>query len=348
MKHIVLFFLILCSAQNLLAQDKVFEAKVSKIALRIDSITTSEKGLLKKELKKIDKQLQKNEINAIEAEAAKNEIASQFATRINEAVAVEEQKLQQLIQNRVNGELEIIDDDKRSLFFTEENFYKDSITGMRLEKRLTTQFILVLGMNTVLNDNDAFYGDGFKLNPIGYSEAGFTFKYRLKEQTNLWNLKAGLSLMATDFRPKTDNDIVVTSGNQTTIEDAGFDIKRSRFSSLYLGLPVHIELDFSKPKYNNKTQQTYLRSQRGFRMGLGGFIAARIYTFQFIRYNEDGKRNRLEQQDNFNMNNFTFGPSAYIGYRDVSLFVRYEANPVFKNNPVDINNLSFGLRLDLN
>lgn len=348
MKHILLFILVLCSAQNLLAQDKVFETKVSKIAFRIDSITTSEKALLKKELKKIDKQLQRNEINAEEAEATKNEIANQFATKINEAVAIEEQKLQKLIQNRVNGELETVDDDKRSLFFNEENFYKDSTTGMRLEKRLTTQFVFALGMNTVLNDNDAFYGDGFKLNPIGYSEAGFTFKYRLKEQTNLWNLKAGLSLMGTDFHTKNDDDILVTSGNQTIIEDAGFDIKRSRFNSLYIGLPVHLELDFSKPKYNNKTQQTYLRSQRGFRMGLGGFIAVRLYTSQFIRYDSDGKRNRLEQQDDFNMNNFSFGPSAYVGYRDLSVFVRYEANPIFKNNPVDINGLSFGLRLDLN
>ncbi len=48
------------------------------------------------------------------------------------------------------------------------------------------------------------------------------------------------------------------------------------------------------------------------------------------------------------MNDWMFGPSIHVGYRDVALFVRYEIPPVFKNNPVEMNNLAYGIRVDLN
>ncbi|MEM6381005.1 MAG: hypothetical protein AAF705_22725, partial [Bacteroidota bacterium] len=298
--------------------------------------------------------LKKGDISEQDAEAEKKRIAAYHAKRINEAVALEEEKLHELIKNRVSGKLEIDKDqeeeDGRTFLAVpaKVNYYKDSITGLRIEKRWTTQFVLSLAVNTVLNDDGGFYGNGFRVNPLGYGEVGFTYKYRIKEESALWNLKLGFSAMFNEIRPKDDNRILVTNGNQTTIEDAGFDIIRSRFANIYLGIPVHLELDFSKPQFNNRTRQTYLRSQRGFRLGVGGFFAVRLYTFQFIRFDQDGKRNRLQQEDDFNMNTISFGPSAYIGYRDVSLYMRYDANPMFRNNPQDVNNLSIGLRVDIN
>jgi len=350
MKNIILLFITFCCTQNLIAQNNRFEEKAAIIAHRIDSITASEKSTLKKELKKIDKKLKKNELSSDAADAEKKKLATYHAKRINDAVFIEEQKLQTLIKNRVSGKFEIEDEEKIPVFttFSAVNYVKDSISGIKIEKRLTTQFVIALGLNKVLNDNDGFYGDGFKVNPLGFAEIGFTFKYRLKEETNLWNLKFGLSLMTDEIRPESDNDILVTNNGETTLQDAGFDIKKSRFTNMYVSLPVYLELDFSKPQYHEKTEQTYLRSQRGFRLGLGGFFAVRVYTSQIIKYKNDGKRVTLTETDDFNMNSINFGPSVYIGYRDISLYAKYNANPVFKNNPVDVNNLSVGLRFDLN
>lgn len=352
MKNVIVLFMVFSSFLNLDAQVNSFEKKATLIAHRIDSITNTEKSILKKELKAIDKKLEKKDISREDADAEKKERASFRAKRINDAVFLEEQNLQTLIKNKVNGKLDAEQDEPKSGFmssaFEAENFYKDSITGLKVEKRLTTQFVLALGMNSVLNDGGGFYGDGFRVNPIGFGELGFTFKYRLKENTNLWNFKFGLSMMANELRPENNNDIVVTNQNQTTIEDAGFDIIRSRFTNTYLSIPLHLELDFSKPKYNSKTDQTYLRSQTGFRVGLGGFVAFRIHTNQIIRFDEDGKRNRLFQQDDFNVNTLNFGPSAYIGYDDFSIFATYSVHPIFKNNPVDVNSLSIALRMDIN
>lgn len=349
MKQTILLVAILCCTPYLMAQTNIFEEKAAIIASRIDSITTSEKSILKKEIKKIDKKVEKNEITADAAEVEKKKLAAYHAKRINAAVFIEEQKLQLLIKNKVNGKLERTEElDKPFIsVFKEENFYNDSISGLKVEKRFTTQFVFALGINTVLNGGD-YYGDGFKVNPIGYGELGFTFKYRLKENTNLWNLKFGLSMMTDEIRPKEDNDVLVTNGNQTTLEDIGFDLKKSRLNNLSFGIPVHLELDFSKPQYHSKTEQTYLRSQRGFRLGLGGFFSVRTQTSQFIKYKEGGKDIKQTETYHFNMNSFNFGPSVYFGYRDVSMYAKYDMNPVFKDNPEDINTLSIGLRLDIN
>ena len=349
MKQTILLVAILCCTPYLMAQTNIFEEKAAIIASRIDSITTSEKSILKKEIKKIDKKVEKNEITADAAEVEKKKLAAYHAKRINAAVFIEEQKLQLLIKNKVNGKLERTEElDKPFIsVFKEENFYNDSISGLKVEKRFTTQFVFALGINTVLNGGD-YYGDGFKVNPIGYGELGFTFKYRLKENTNLWNLKFGLSMMTDEIRPKEDNDVLVTNGNQTTLEDIGFDLKKSRLNNLSFGIPVHLELDFSKPQYHSKTEQTYLRSQRGFRLGLGGFFSVRTQTSQFIKYKEGGKDIKQTETYHFNMNSFNFGPSVYFGYRDVSIYAKYDMNPVFKDNPEDINTLSIGLRVDIN
>ncbi|WGD34675.1 hypothetical protein [Olleya sp. YS] len=354
MKLKILLAILFFYTQNILAQSNSFEEKAAQITSKIDSITSTEKSKLKEELKKIDEKLEKNEINFDDANKQKNTIAEYHAKQINDAVFVEEQKLQALIKNRVSGKLNLEEDvnKKSNRFFTpfeDENYYKDSATGLKVEKRFTTQFVIALGLNIVLNDDKGFYGNGFKNNPLGYGELGFSFKYRLQEKSNLWNLKFGLSAMAYELRPKSNDDIVVTNQGLTTLENAGYNIKRSRFNNVYLGIPIHLELDFSKPQYDKKTNQTYLLSQRGFRLGLGGFFAIRVGSSQFIRYNNnEGRRIRLYEDGNFNVNTINFGPSAYIGYKDYSLYFKYDLNPVFKNNPQDINTFSISFRADLN
>ncbi|QXP78933.1 MULTISPECIES: hypothetical protein [Winogradskyella] len=353
MKQTILCIAVLCCTSYLMAQTNTFEAKAAIIASRIDSITSSEKRTLKKEIKKLDKKVENKEITLESAVLEKKKLAAYHADRINSGVFSQEQKLQALIQDKVSGKLELNEDDNEwntplISVFEEENFYKDSISGLKVEKRLTTQFVLAFGINKILNDNSGYYGNGFKSNLLGNSELGFTFKYRFKEETNFWNLKFGLSMMVDDIRPKNDNDILVTNGDETTYQDIGYDLKRSRLDNLSIGLPVHLEIDFSKPQYHEKTGKTYLRSQRGFRAGLGGYFSVRLHTSQFIRYKQDGSNFRLTEKDDFNMHTFNFGPSIYMGYRDVSLYVKYNVNPIFKNNPEDINKLSIGLRLDIN
>ena len=50
----------------------------------------------------------------------------------------------------------------------------------------------------------------------------------------------------------------------------------------------------------------------------------------------------------FNSTDFIYGLSAYIGYESTSLYLKYDLNPLFKNNAVKQNNVSLALRFDFN
>ena len=57
---------------------------------------------------------------------------------------------------------------------------------------------------------------------------------------------------------------------------------------------------------------------------------------------------RERTKADFNVNDFTYGLSAYVGHKSTSLYVKYDLNPMFKNNNIDQNNVSLGLRFDFN
>jgi hypothetical protein len=59
------------------------------------------------------------------------------------------------------------------------------------------------------------------------------------------------------------------------------------------------------------------------------------------------KPNRKEKGD-FNVNDFIYGVSAYLGFSETSLYVKYDLNPMFADNAVKQNNVSLGVRFDFN
>ncbi|HCW64072.1 MAG TPA: hypothetical protein DG752_05345, partial [Leeuwenhoekiella sp.] len=59
----------------------------------------------------------------------------------------------------------------------------------------------------------------------------------------------------------------------------------------------------------------------------------------------DDRKDKFKQ--NYNTNNFIYGLSGYIAFGDTALYVKYDLNPIFKNNPVEQRNFSVGLRFDM-
>ncbi|NRA94193.1 MAG: hypothetical protein HRU26_16215, partial [Psychroserpens sp.] len=84
-----------------------------------------------------------------------------------------------------------------------------------------------------------------------------------------------------------------------------------------------------------------------FKFGIGGYAGFNIGTQQKLRYKEDGDRVKEKIKRNYNTSDFIYGLSAYIGIDEVSLYCKYDLNPVFRNQAQDQNNISLGLRLDL-
>jgi hypothetical protein len=74
----------------------------------------------------------------------------------------------------------------------------------------------------------------------------------------------------------------------------------------------------------------------------------RVKSKQKTSYELNGNDFDTKQKGDFNVNDFIYGVSTYIGYRETSLYLKYDLNPLFKDNAIKQNNISLGIRFDLN
>jgi hypothetical protein len=155
-----------------------------------------------------------------------------------------------------------------------------------------------------------------------------------------------LSVMYNNLRA-TDNRYFVKTGNETYLQTASIDLDESRFRNVFLVAPVHLEFDFSGKKID-KEGNSYFKTHDSFRLGIGGYGGVRVKSKQILKYEENGHNVKNKEKGDFNVSDFTYGLSGYIGYGQTSLYVKYDINPMFKNNNIDQNNVSLGIRFDFN
>jgi len=67
-----------------------------------------------------------------------------------------------------------------------------------------------------------------------------------------------------------------------------------------------------------------------------------------LRFKEDGDHVKQKIRRNYNTSDFVYGLSGYVGIDNVSLYVKYDLNPIFKHQAIDQNNISLGIRFDMN
>ncbi|WP_339835074.1 hypothetical protein [uncultured Flavobacterium sp.] len=337
------------------AQEKTFEEQAREIGNQIEMITKEEKKALKVEIEALDKQIIKGEITKEKAEELKLKIAQERASNIETKVAIEEEKLNQLVQDKVDGKVDFASDTLtykfgNRLMISFEKYKKDTINNKPKEykeRRTTSQFVFALGLNNLITKGENIEKSDFRVAGSHFYEWGITYNSRILKSNNLLHAKYGFSVMYNNLRP-TDNRLFVKNGNQTELQTAAVDLKESRFRNVQLVFPAHLEFDFTPKKLSNDGTKTYYRTHELFRLGLGGYGGFNLKSKQITRYELDGDKVKDKQKGDFNTSNFVYGLSGYIGYGQTSLYVKYDMNPLFKDNAVDQNNISLGLRFDFN
>jgi hypothetical protein len=181
-----------------------------------------------------------------------------------------------------------------------------------------------------------------------FFEWGVTHNTRIMKDNNLLHFKYGVSFMYNNLNA-TDERYFVVNGDQTQLATFPTHLrtKDTYFKNVYVTVPLHLEFDFTKDG-TDKDGNKIFKSHRGFRFGLGGFVGYNINSKQFLSYEVNGYRINERQKGNWNVNDWNYGLSAYAGCGSTSLYIKYDLNPLFKNNVVDQNNISLGVRLDLN
>ena len=349
MKKITTIFLaiLFLSLMDVHAQEKSFEEKVKILSDRIEKITANERLTLKEGIKDINSRLEANEISDKEAQELKRIIAKKSALNIEQRVSAIEKQLQDLIQNKVNNEIFTEDNRKRfrigGFDVDYDDNYRKRLRKRNYNRRTTSSTIVAFGLNNLITDGSLSSIDDSEFNfwQSRFFELGVNHKTRVFKNSSLLYVNYGFSVMYNTLRPKQDQYFVVDD-NATALQTHTMDLDKSKFKNVQLVVPVMLELDFSKPKSSNKDNNIRYRTNKSVRIGAGGFVGVNLKTKQILKYEENDIKVKDRQKGDFNVNNFVYGLSTFIGYKDTSFYVKYNLNELFKNStlePLDYINL---------
>ena len=335
--------LFLCLLANKTMAQETFEAKAKAIAEKIENITKEEKAALKAEIEAVNKELEAGTITKEQADAKKLLLAETRSKNIETRVGQAQEELKELVNQKVEGKIK----DKYSYvygFRIKVDTKNDSIRKFKGERRTTSQFVFAAGVNNLVTDGSVANSD-FRYWGSHFYEWGFTSNTRLFKNDNLLHLKYGMSVMYNNLRP-TDNRVFVANGDQTDLETFGNNLKDSRLRNVFVTVPLHLEFDFTKAK--EKDGKKIFRTHQSVRFGVGGYAGLRVKSKQKLCYELDGNDISVKEKGDFNVNDFIYGVSTYIGYGETSLYLKYDLNPMFKDNAIKQNNISLGVRFDFN
>jgi len=339
---------LLCFVATRLNAQETFEQRAATIANNIERIAKEEKDSLKIEVDAVNQQLENNQLTQAQADVQRQQYAEKRAKNIEDRVAAEQQKLAELVQDKVDGK--VVSKPSKRIRISIPGGYEeypatDTVHNKAYDfKRTTSQFLFAIGANRMVNDGE-IDTDNFKWNSDFY-EWGVTWNTRMLKNSNLLHVRYGLSLQYNNFRPKDDKVFALVNG-QTTLMPSGIDLDLSRLRIVNLVVPVHLEFDFGGKKTNG--DKTYYPVQDGFRVGIGGYAGFNVKEKQIIKFeNEDGNDVKQKTKGGFNANDFVYGVSAYVGIGDVALYAKYDLQTIFSSNDIDQNNVSFGIRFDIN
>lgn len=346
MRNLTIYLgVVLCLFFNATNAQETFESKARMIATKIEQITKEEKAALKEEVEAVNTELQSGSITSKQADEKKIQLAETRAKNIETRVDAVQEELKLLVQEKVDGKIKEQDTIRKQFFGIVWDRSKSNKTEKKQgERRTTSQFVFATGFNNLVTNEQAAHSD-YRYFGSHFYEWGLTYNTRIFKNANLLHFKYGLSLMYNNLRP-TDNRSFVVNGDQTDLEVSPIHLEDSRFRNVYLVAPIHLEFDFSgKKKINDKT---VFRSHKAFRMGLGGYAGVNLKSKQILKYELDGNDIRTRERGDFNTTDVIYGVSTYIGYKETSLYVKYDLNPLFRDNAVNQNNISLGIRFDFN
>jgi hypothetical protein len=156
-------------------------------------------------------------------------------------------------------------------------------------------------------------------------------------------VKYGLELQINGL--KADNNMYfVEDGDQTVLEEFPHKLNKAKLRMNNIVIPIHFEFGPSKITYNKKRARY---NTDNFKIALGGYAGINASTSQKLKYEEDGRDRKVTLDQSYNRSLFIYGLSGYIGYNNVGLYVKYDLNPIFKDNQFDQNLLSFGMRFHI-
>ncbi len=332
--------MITLSVQILCAQNQTNKDKIEQLKKQKTQVIESEKEALKKEVEDINERLVTSEITNEEAQRLKEVVAKKHALNIENRIAILENRIALLERNGI----ETIESGNDDITLFGMKITHDDDKVIQYDVRTTWDVVVAFGFNNALINGQSLNDSDYKIGGSRFFEIGWAWKTRIFKNTNFARIKYGVSYMSNGLKP-TKNRYFVENGNQTELEEFRVELDKSKFRIDHLVTPVHIEFGASKVTATEKKIRYYTANK--FKIGIGGYVGVNISTRQKLKYKENGNGVKDKIKRDYNTSDLIYGLSSYIGFGDMSAYIKYDLSPIFKNALIDQNNVSLGLRFDL-
>lgn len=332
-------------AQDTLQKTKS-QLKIESLEKSKEVITEEEKASLKAEVEAINQRLENNEIAQAEATLLKQDMAKKRAMNIENRIAIVDSQIDLISRNpdyyssneSRENEVVISIGKKKGLHIKSNN------EPPKYDIRTTNQMLFAIGFNNTIIDGQSLDDSPYQLGGSGFVELGWLWETRLLKNSNFVRVNYGLSFQWNKLSIK-DNQYFVANGDETTLEPFPLDLKKSKFRTTSLVVPVHFEFGPSKLRDFDDRMRYHTHNQ--FKIGLGGFAGVNLATKQKLKYRENGSNQKDKFKSDYNTTNLVYGLSGYIGIGDFSIYAKYNLNELFKDQDIAQHNVSLGLRWDL-
>lgn len=355
MKTITKYLLVIIlsfSIQLMNAQEPTTkEESIEVLIKQKKAIEKEERDALKTKVESINERLDKGDITQAEAERLKKEAAEKHALNIENRIAIIDNKIELLKRNGYVSQdpsdddtftfrIGSGDDQDGFIYFGKRRHDKPR----KYDRRTTSDMVLAFGLNNAIIDGENFDDTPYKIGGSRFFEIGWAWKTRVFENSNFLRIKYGYSFQINGLKPK-DNMYFVQNGDETMLEEFPSELKKSKLSITNLVFPVHFEFGPSR----RIDREDYFRytTRNQFKIGIGGYAGFNIGTRQKLKYSVDGEKVKDKMKKSFNATSLVYGLSGYIAFDDTALYVKYDLSPIFNDQAIKQNNISLGLRFDM-
>jgi hypothetical protein len=343
--------LIALSIQFINAQETNNSFKIKYLQQQKVSVKTEERNFLKTDVEIIIKRLEKKEITEKEADSLKQNAAKKRALNIENRTEIINNKITLLKRNEDGYNVNSDEDYSQAGFSINDR--KGSLIGIKIkgsnkprkyDRRTLSEFVMAVGFNNAIVEGGKLDNSPYQFAGSRFFELGWAWKTRVFKESNFVRFKYGVSLQMNGLKP-TENKYFVDSNNQTELEVFNSELRKSKLSITNLVVPLHLEFGPSK-----KTQKdNYFRysTRKQFKIGIGGYAGFNIGTRQKLKYTLNGDRVKDKLKRDYNTSNLVYGLSSYVSFGTAALYVKYDLSPIFKNQTIKQNNISLGIRFDM-
>lgn len=351
MRKITQYILIIVLAINIqaFAQEEDNSERISVLKEQREKIKDQEKGHLKEEVENINDRLAAGDITADEADKLKQEAAEKRALNIENRTSIIDNKIALLERNKEGYDPNDGDESIAGIMISDEGtFIGINIEGqnkpIKYDRRTTSSLVVAFGFNNAIIEGEDFSDSPYDYWGSRFFEMGWAWKTRLFKNSNAVRLKYGFSFVSNGLKP-IDNQYFVQDGKETRLEEFEYPLDKAKLNVKSIMFPVHFEFGPSK-----KTEyDTHFRysTRKQFKIGIGGYFGFKTTNFQKLKYKVDGDKVKEKLKLSYNTSSLIYGLSGYMAFGSVAVYTKYDLNPIFKDQSYDQNNISLGVRFDM-